>query len=160
MKLADLLTGLGSIQHDVEISHIALDSREITQGGVFFAVAGSKQHGLLYAEKVQQQGAAAIVYDPANEGKELARDIAGLPLIAIENLTEKLGSIATHFYADPAQYLNVIGITGTNGKTSCSQFLAQAMNDCGVIGTLGWGRYPDFHSTSNTTPDAFALQKY
>ena len=159
MKLSELLTGLTCVKHDVEVSHIALDSREITVGGAFFAVAGTTQHGLLYAEQVRRQGAVAIVYDPAQQGRSLAKNIAGLPLIAIDNLTEKLGSIAARFYAWPTQHLHIIGITGTNGKTSCSQFLAQAMDNCGVIGTLGWGRYTDLNSTLNTTPDAFALQK-
>ena len=159
MKLSDLLTGIVCVKHDVEITHIAVDSRKIKQGGVFFAVAGSMQHGLLYAEQVRQQGAVAIVYDPAKQGAELAAYVQKLPLLAVENLAEKLGSIAARFYAQPAQHLHIIGITGTNGKTSCSQFLAQAMQDCGVIGTLGWGLYPDLHSSRNTTPDAFEIQK-
>ncbi|GFO71621.1 UDP-N-acetylmuramoyl-L-alanyl-D-glutamate--2,6-diaminopimelate ligase [Bathymodiolus japonicus methanotrophic gill symbiont] len=160
MKLSELLTGLTScVKHDAEVCHIALDSREISVGGVFFAVAGAAQHGLLYADQVRRQGAVAIVYDPAQQGSSLAKNITGLPLIAIDNLNEKLGSIAARFYAWPAQHLHIIGITGTNGKTSCSQFLAQAMDDCGVIGTLGWGRYTDLNSTLNTTPDAFAIQK-
>lgn len=159
MKLSELLTGLTCVKHDVDVSHIALDSREITVGGAFFAVAGATQHGLLYAEQVRRQGAVAIVYDPAQQGRSLAKNTGGLPLIAIDNLTEKLGSIAARFYAWPAQHLHIIGITGTNGKTSCSQFLAQVMDDCGVIGTLGWGNYTDLNSTLNTTPDAFALQK-
>ncbi|OQK17137.1 UDP-N-acetylmuramoylalanyl-D-glutamate--2,6-diaminopimelate ligase [Methyloprofundus sedimenti] len=159
MKLSELLTGLAYVKYDAEITHIALDSREITMGGVFFAVAGAMQHGLSYAAQVQQQGAVAIVYDPAKQGAKLAEKISGLPLIAVDNLTEKMGGIAARFYANPAQHLNIIGITGTNGKTSCSQFLAQTMGACGVIGTLGWGLCSDLNSTSNTTPDAFAMQK-
>ncbi|GAW86630.1 UDP-N-acetylmuramoyl-L-alanyl-D-glutamate--2,6-diaminopimelate ligase [Bathymodiolus platifrons methanotrophic gill symbiont] len=159
MKLSDLLTDLVSIKHDAEVTHIALDSREISDGGVFFAVAGARQHGLLYAAQVQQQGAVAIIYDPAKQGAELAKNLSGILLIAVENLTEKLGLVAARFYEQPAQYIDVIGITGTNGKTSCSQFLAQAMKSCGVIGTLGWGKYTDLHSTSNTTPDAFTMHK-
>lgn len=159
MKLSDLLTALACVKHDAEITHIALDSRKVSMGGVFFAVAGIEQHGLLYAEEVKQQGAVAIVYDPAGQGSELAANITGIALVAVENLVANLGSIAARFYEYPARHLNIIGITGTNGKTSCSQFLAQAMDACGVIGTLGWGRYSDLHSTLNTTPDAFSLQR-
>jgi len=159
MKLSELLTGFAHVKYDAEITHIALDSREITIGGVFFAVAGAMQHGLSYAAQVQRKGAVAIVYDPAKQGAKLVENISGLPLICIDNLTEKLSGIAANFYANPAQHLNIIGITGTNGKTSCSQFLAQTMEACGVIGTLGWGLYSDLNSTSNTTPDAFAIQK-
>ncbi len=158
MKLSNLLTGIVHVKHDVEITHISLDSREISNGGAFFAIAGAMQHGLLYARQVQQQGAVAIIYDPTKQGAEMASNCSGILLIAIENLAEKLGGIAANFYAQPAQHLNIIGITGTNGKTSCSQFLAQAMDACAVIGTLGWGKYSDLHNTRNTTPDAFALQ--
>ena len=159
MKLSDLLTGLACVKHDAEITHIALDSREIARGDVFFALAGTMQHGLLYADQVVQQGAVAIVYDPAKQGTELAKNIHSLPLIAVANLDKKLGDIAARFYADPSQHLNIVGITGTNGKTSCSQFLGQTMDACGVIGTLGWGTYSELHSTFNTTPDALMLQK-
>ena len=159
MWLAELLTGFAVVEVDVEMTHIALDSREIKAGGVFFAVAGTQQHGLQFAEKVRQQGVLAIVYDPAKKGGQLAKDIKGLPMFAVEDLTEKLGEIATRFYAAPSTRLNVIGITGTNGKTSCSQFLAQVMDASAVIGTLGWGEYSALQETRNTTPDAFTVQK-
>ncbi|NOQ13018.1 MAG: UDP-N-acetylmuramoyl-L-alanyl-D-glutamate--2,6-diaminopimelate ligase [Methyloprofundus sp.] len=159
MWLADLLTGFAVVEAEIELTHIALDSREIEAGGVFFAVAGAQQHGLQFAEKIQQQGGLAIVYDPAKNGEQLAKNITALVMIAVEDLTEKLGEIAARFYAYPARQLNVIGITGTNGKTSCSQFLAQLMDASAVIGTLGWGEYAALQETRNTTPDAFAVQK-
>lgn len=159
MWLAELLTGIAHVEQDVELTHIALDSREINAGGVFFALVGSQQHGLQFAEQVQQQGALAIVYDPAKQGAQLAKKSQGLPLIAVAGLTEQLGKIAARFYAYPATRLKVIGITGTNGKTSCSQFLAQSLEASAVIGTLGWGKYSELQQTRNTTPDAFAVQK-
>lgn len=159
MWLAELLAGFAVVETDIEFTHIALDSREINAGGIFFAVAGAQQHGLRFAEKVQQQGGIAIVYDPAKEGTRLAKNIKGLPMFAVEGLTAKLGEIATRFYACPSARLNIIGITGTNGKTSCSQFLAQVMDASAVIGTLGWGKYSALQETRNTTPDAFVVQK-
>ena len=159
MWLTELLLGFSTVEVDAEFSHIALDSREIKSGSVFFALAGSQQHGLQFAGQVKRQGALAIVYDPAREGVQLANEIEDVPLFAIENLADKLGEIAARFYANPSEHLNVIGITGTNGKTSCSQFLAQVMNAAAVIGTLGWGSPDDLQKTLNTTPDAFALQK-
>lgn len=159
MKLSELLTGIVQIKKDLEVMHIALDSREIGEGGVFFALAGTMQHGLKYAEQVRQQGAIAIIYDPAKQGVELAKKYQEIRLIAVDKLSEKLGEIAARFYADPAQHLSIIGVTGTNGKTSCSQFLAQAMESCAVVGTLGWGEYGNLHSTSNTTPDACTLHR-
>jgi len=159
MWLAELLTGVAAVEQDVEFTHIALDSREIKSGGVFFALAGSQQHGLQFTEQVRQQGAVAIVYEPAGQGMGLAKNIQGLPMCAVEGLAERLGGIAARFYAYPSEKLNIIGITGTNGKTSCSQFLAQAMDISAVIGTLGWGKYSCLQETRNTTPDAFTVQK-
>ena len=159
MWITKLLADNALDKQNLALTHISLDSRDIGEGGVFFALAGSQQHGLLYADQVVQQGAVAIVYDPAKQGTELAKNICSLPLFAVVNLDKKLGDIAARFYADPSQHLKIVGITGTNGKTSCSQFLGQAMEACGVIGTLGWGTYPELHSSVNTTPDAFVLQK-
>ena len=105
------------------------------------------------------QGACAIVFDPAGGGKELADDFQGnVPMIAVDNLGWLLGDIAARFYGDPSSLMTVIGITGTNGKTSCSQFLSQVLDDCGIIGTLGWGEWGRLHKTVNTTPDALAIQ--
>ncbi|NOQ64119.1 MAG: UDP-N-acetylmuramoyl-L-alanyl-D-glutamate--2,6-diaminopimelate ligase [Methyloprofundus sp.] len=161
MHLAELLLGFADVQAetDVEITQISLDSREIIQGGVFFAVAGAEQHGLCFAKQVQQQGALAIVYDPAKQGEQLAQSITGIALYAVEELASKLAEIAAKFYAYSAIPLKLIGITGTNGKTSCSQFLAQALEHTALIGTLGWGCYASLHNTLNTTPDAFNLHK-
>jgi len=156
MWLSELLA---DIENDVEFSHIALDSRDIKSGGVFFAVAGDQQHGLMFANSVLAQGAVAIIYDPAKNGRDLASKLNFAGLVAIEDLTHKLGEIAARFYRQPSEQLNVIGITGTNGKTSCSQFLAQMMESTAVVGTLGMGLYADLQATKNTTPDAFVLQK-
>jgi UDP-N-acetylmuramoyl-L-alanyl-D-glutamate--2,6-diaminopimelate ligase len=159
MWITELLAGMAVVERDIEFENIALDSREITNRGVFFAIAGAKQHGLQFAEQVVRQGAVAIIYDPAGQGVMLAKEVTGVALFAVEELADKLGELAARFYARPAEHLNIIGITGTNGKTSCSQFLAQVLPDAAVIGTLGWGAITDLHSTVNTTPDALAIQR-
>jgi UDP-N-acetylmuramoyl-L-alanyl-D-glutamate--2,6-diaminopimelate ligase len=82
-----------------------------------------------------------------------------VPAIPIENLGNTIGNIAARFYGEPSQHLDVIGITGTNGKTSCSQFLGQALDECGIIGTLGWGEPNNLNKTINTTPDALSVQQ-
>jgi len=159
MWLSELLKDIVDLKVDVEFFDITLDSRNIKKGDVFFAVAGNQQHGMQYAEAVIKQGAIAIIYDPAESGNILADQLQFEPLIAVEALTEKLGELASRFYGYPTKKLNVIGITGTNGKTSCSQFLAQMLDSTAVIGTLGWGVYGHLQSTKNTTPDALVLQK-
>jgi UDP-N-acetylmuramoyl-L-alanyl-D-glutamate--2,6-diaminopimelate ligase len=157
MTLNDLL--LGDAHPNINITGITLDSRAVQTGNVFIALAGSQQHGLVYAEQAIKQGAAAIVYDPAGGGVEYAARIStDIPMLAIENLGKQLGDIAARFYGDPSSLMTVIGITGTNGKTSCSQFLSQLLADCGIIGTLGWGEWGNLHKTLNTTPDALAIQ--
>jgi len=164
-RLKDLLSGLASVpEQDTPISGLALDSRELVCGDAFVALAGAKQHGLAHGGQAVSNGASAVLFDPAGNGKQLAETLqrsvsAPVPMIAVENLGLKLGELAARFYGDPSRSMTVIGITGTNGKTSCSQFLSQMLDDCGVIGTLGWGEWGNLNKTLNTTPDALAIQK-
>jgi len=164
--LKDLLSGLASFpeQYNMPVNGLALDSRELVCGDAFVALAGAKQHGLVHGEQAISHGACAIIFDPAGNGKQLAETLqrsvsAPVPMIAVENLGLKLGELAARFYGDPSRSMTVIGITGTNGKTSCSQFLSQMLDDCGIIGTLGWGEWGNLNKTLNTTPDALAIQK-
>ncbi|MDD4904600.1 MAG: UDP-N-acetylmuramoyl-L-alanyl-D-glutamate--2,6-diaminopimelate ligase [Methylobacter tundripaludum] len=164
--LKDLLIGLTTFseQDDMPVAGLVLDSRESVCGDVFVALAGAKQHGLAHVEQAINNGACAVIFDPAGNGRQLAEafrcDSSTLvPMIAVENLGLKLGELAARFYGDPSQFMTVIGITGTNGKTSCSQFLSQMLDDCGIIGTLGWGEWGKLNKTLNTTPDALAIQK-
>lgn len=154
-----MLEGLAVVDKDMSINGLSLDSRKIACGSAFVALAGAKQHGLLHVEQAINNGACAVIFDPAGGGKQLAEQINNVPVIAIENLGLKLGGIAARFYGDPSRSMNVIGITGTNGKTSCSQFLSQLLDDCGIIGTLGWGEWGKLNRTLNTTPDALAIQQ-
>jgi UDP-N-acetylmuramoyl-L-alanyl-D-glutamate--2,6-diaminopimelate ligase len=164
MKLSELLTGFPYASptdlHAVnEITGLSLDSRAVVAGNGFIALAGSKQHGLSHAKQAISLGASVIIYDPAGGGKQLADDLhSDVPMIAVDNLGLVLGDIAARFYGDPSSLMTVIGITGTNGKTSCSQFLSQMLDECGIIGTLGWGAWGELHKTLNTTPDALAIQ--
>ena len=155
MTLAELLADIVAVDCDLAISGLTLDSRYINAGDLFIALNGAQQHGLEHAAKAVEQGAVAVIYDP--------KGIVQLPEIAVEcvpvpQLAELLGAIAAKFYGKPSEKLAVIGITGTNGKTTCSQLIAQALPDCGVIGTLGWGEFGRLLPTANTTPDALAMQ--
>jgi len=166
LRLKDLLIGLTTFsdQDDMPVAGLILDSRESVCGDVFVALAGAKQHGLAHVEQAINNGACAVIFDPAGNGRQLAEAFrcdssTVVPMIAVENLGVKLGELAARFYGDPSQFMTVIGITGTNGKTSCSQFLSQMLDDCGIIGTLGWGEWGKLNKTLNTTPDALAIQK-
>jgi UDP-N-acetylmuramoyl-L-alanyl-D-glutamate--2,6-diaminopimelate ligase len=163
MKLNDLITGLIAIEQlpdaakDLQISGLALDSRHIKPGYIFFALAGANQHGLTHLPQALGNGANVVFYDPKGESG-LATPEVQVPLIAVTQLEQLVGEIAARFYGQPSRNLSVIGITGTNGKTSCSQFLAQLLENCGIIGTLGWGDWGRLQSTVNTTPDALSIQ--
>jgi len=162
-SLQFLFTGITSIEHDLAISMVSVDAREITMGGVFLAVAGSKEHGLKYASQAIANGANVIAYDPAAGGELLARELknSNVLLLCVENLALQASEIANRFYDAPSSKQAVIGITGTNGKTSVSHYLAQALSvngRCGVIGTLGWGLVDKLTKTINTTPDAVSVQ--
>jgi UDP-N-acetylmuramoyl-L-alanyl-D-glutamate--2,6-diaminopimelate ligase len=144
----------------VEVLGLRIDSRGVCPGDLFFALAGTREHGLRFAEGAIRAGAAAIVYDPAGGGTELANRISELVCLPLPDLAQKLGAIADRYYGEPSRGLEVIAITGTNGKTSCSHFLAhacQTRRPAAVIGTLGWGQPGGLTATSLTTPDAVEM---
>lgn len=142
---------------DLDVKGLTLDSRKVALGYAFIAIPGAKQHGIYFAEQAINNGAAVILYEPS---KLISNTKITDPIyIAIDGLSDKLGLIAARFYDFPSKKLSVIGITGTNGKTTCSQLLAQLLPDCGVIGTLGWGEINHLNITENTTPDVITIQK-
>lgn len=140
------------------INGLAIDSRLLARGNVFIALNGAYRHGLAHLWQAIDKGACAVIFDPAGGGLQLAEQCGSVPMLAVDNLGLALGEIAARFYGHPSQFMTVIGITGTNGKTSCSQFLSQMLEACGIIGTLGWGEWGKLHKTINTTPDALSVQ--
>jgi UDP-N-acetylmuramoyl-L-alanyl-D-glutamate--2,6-diaminopimelate ligase len=166
MRLNDLLEGIVSLPDpslglvkDILITGLTLDSRQVVEGNVFFALAGARQHGLVHVTQAIDKGACAVVFDPAGGGEQLAGQINNVPIIMVHDLSLKLGDIAARYYGKASGFMSVIGITGTNGKTSCSQFLSQMLSGCGIIGTLGWGEWGKLDKTLNTTPDALETQR-
>ena len=160
-----LLHGIVDIDTEQLVSMMTLDARTVQAEGLFFAVSGSRAHGLQYAEQAIKNGVAVIIYDPTSGGELLAkryRNRHDLMLLALENLADHIGELAARFYHHPSTKLAVLGVTGTNGKTSVSHFLAQALESrtqCAVIGTLGWGYLERLNTTANTTPDAITIQR-
>ena len=140
------------------IEGLSLDSRAIAPGMAFIALRGTRQHGVNFAADAAARGAAVVLA----EGPVVASPDLNVPLLWIENLSARLGDIAARFYGHPAQRLTVIGVTGTNGKTSTVQLLAQALDALGFasasIGTLGAGRYGQLAAGERTTPDAIHTQ--
>lgn len=161
MQLTTLLQSKISIsdQYNREIKGLALDSRQVKQGDLFFAYRGTHLDGRQFIDDAIQKGAAVIL----SEGDTQILERKNVPVIYMPNLASHIGSIAAKFYGSPSKKMKVIGITGTNGKTSCSHFIASALNEmnqqCGVIGTLGNGLYGAIQAGNLTTPDAVTLQK-
>jgi len=165
-RLSELLEGLAAVprERDALVYGVHLDSRRVVPGGLFLACRGASVHGLAFLGQVLERGALAVAYEPDPEwSQERIRALpsSGVPLVPIPDLRLHAGEIAARFYGDPSQDLEVIGITGTNGKTSCSQFVAQALMPdipCAVVGTLGSGFPGGLLDGTHTTPDPVTLQ--
>ena len=151
------------------INGLSLDSRKINQGFLFIALQGTQQHGMAYAEAAIRLGATAIVYEKSLTQQDEISDYigrlqsAGISLIEVDELSVKVGFIADRFYGRPSQQLRVTGITGTNGKTSCSHYLAELFaktNKTAIIGTLGNGLCGELEASDNTTPDAVTVHHF
>ncbi|MCC5810240.1 MAG: UDP-N-acetylmuramoyl-L-alanyl-D-glutamate--2,6-diaminopimelate ligase [Ectothiorhodospiraceae bacterium] len=154
-----------AVAADVPVTGLSADSRELRQGWVFAACAGERQHGLRFLDQALSAQPSAVLWEPsgdADAGLVIERcGQAGLPAVAVPRLGAHLGPLAARAFQNPSADLRVIGVTGTDGKTSVSQFLAQALQQaepCGVIGTLGHGRPGELQSLANTTPDAARVQ--
>lgn len=149
---------------DLYIKGLKLDSRLVQPEDLFFAVKGTQQDGRAYIEQALQKGAVAIVYDPEDYqlASTLVNQFPQAEFMAVKQLQKQLSGIAGHFYGQPVTSLRLIGVTGTNGKTSVSQLIAQALDllgeKCGIIGTLGAGFWHELQEGKQTTPDAIAIQ--
>jgi UDP-N-acetylmuramoyl-L-alanyl-D-glutamate--2,6-diaminopimelate ligase len=133
---------------------ITVDSRSVSVGDVFAAVPGSAVDGRDFVSVALAKGAAAVLRDVPCINPKLDDP----RVIDVENLPLHLGEIADAFYEHPSLAMQVIGVTGTNGKTSVASWLAQAYTalgiPCGAVGTLGVSLGAQTWSTNNTTPDA------
>ncbi len=144
---------------DIKVHGLAMDSRQVVEGGLFLACRGGQGHGLDHWQQAVARGASALVWEPA-EGYQAV--VSDLPVVAVENLSSRVPEIAARFYGHPSRDLFVVGITGTDGKTSCAWLLSQACQklgeECGYLGTLGYGTPGLLEVASHTTPDPVRLQ--
>ncbi|PJE80357.1 UDP-N-acetylmuramoyl-L-alanyl-D-glutamate--2,6-diaminopimelate ligase [invertebrate metagenome] len=142
------------------ISGLTLDSRKLNRGDLFVAVSGHNQSGAQFIGSAIDRGAAAVLFDEGIEYEGLAGRCSAVPVISVKELKSQLGLLADRFYQHPSQQLKIFGVTGTNGKTSCSWFLSQLLTEvgypCGVMGTLGTGMISDLHPAMNTTQDVLS----
>lgn len=144
---------------DPLIRELTLDSRNVRPGDLFLAVPGNKVDGRAHIGDALKRGAAAVAYEV--EGATVL-PMTDVPLIPVKGLIAQLSDIAGRFYGEPSRLVNLVGVTGTNGKTSITQLVAQALDalgeHCGLIGTLGTGFHGALQSGRLTTPDPIAVQ--
>lgn len=152
LRLSELLPDIAAVPRDLEITGLVMDSRTVRPGDGFVAIAGFGAHGLLFAEQAKQAGARAVLFEPPAPA-----DIpAPTDAIAVPGLRARLGEMGDHFHDHPSHAMTTVGVTGTNGKTSTVQLIAQAWSlfgtTAGTIGTLGAGLYGNAVPTGFTTP--------
>lgn len=142
---------------DIQVSAISMDSRSVQADSLFIASAKQSAMRQQHVKQAIADGAKAIIID-ATQSVE-----ATVPVIKMVDLDQQVSIIGDRFYGQPSKNMVVIAVTGTNGKTSVSQFIAQSLElmekPCGVIGTLGQGRLSDLQDTGMTTPNPLQLQQ-
>ncbi len=148
------------------VTGIASDSRDVAGGELFLARPGNSGSGTEYIDQAIGRGAVAVAYE-SQAGAVLERH--GVPLIPVPGISAKMGLLADRFYQHPSGDMWVAGITGTNGKTSVSHYLAQSLHcphpergesaSCALLGTLGYGMYGALEQGLHTTPDAVAIHR-
>lgn len=143
------------------INAIHLDSREVGPGSLFFAVPGFRDDGRSYIQSAIDAGAGAVVFESKGWRVERRETV---PQIGVSDLNGKISKIADAFFKQPSSRLHVVGITGTNGKSSCAALTAQALESlghtCGIVGTLGFGFPDQLIPLPLTTPNSISLQRH
>lgn len=160
--LAELLPDLGCLE-TTEVTGLTQDSRKVEAGDLFVARSGLQADGAQFAIEAVQKGAVAILLETDQTPPEYLASILHVPVISWSPERLSLGALADRFYQSPSRKLRVVGITGTNGKTSSAHFCSQVCNSLGrrtaMIGTLGNGFLDNLESATHTTPDAVTLHR-
>ena len=159
MKLKELLQGINVLactaDLETEISDIAYDSRKVQPGGAFMAISGFTSDGNRFIPMAMEKGAAVVV-----TAKKPKMDV---PYVLVDNDRLALAMLGTNFYGKPAEAMTMIGITGTNGKTSVTLLLKQVLEETlgakvGLIGTMGALVGNEHIHSDRTTPESLELQ--
>ncbi|WP_095210069.1 UDP-N-acetylmuramoyl-L-alanyl-D-glutamate--2,6-diaminopimelate ligase [Endozoicomonas ascidiicola] len=162
--LNSVLTGLQlpPVAVDKEVTDLTLDSRKIIGGELFIAVPGVMSDGRQYIVSALEKGAAAVLVD--DSGCERFDIPKSDNVFLVSGLKDKMGTLADRFYRHPSKGLKVMGVTGTNGKTSCCWFISDLLRllgePCALMGTVGKGLPGQLEASLNTTGDVVSLQHY
>lgn len=168
MKIAELIKDVPGIQRvlgdtSLSVRAVTQDSRQVQSGTCFVAIRGVGQDGHGYIAQALAQGAVAIVCDTRFDVADLAGDLSEKIIIQVENSADALGWMASAFFNHPSRRVKLIGVTGTNGKTSVTTLLWQCFTRlgyrCGLIGTVENRIGDQVIPSTHTTPYAEALQR-
>lgn len=166
-----LLTDLSLIAiQECAVNQLSLDSRQLSQGDGFIALQGGSRHGLDYLQALLVKQPGLVISDRALNPLEQEvmthynADASQLcAVLVVDNLAEKLADLAHWFYDQPSEHIKVVGITGTNGKTSTAFYAAQLLSGLkqkvALIGTLGNGMFGALQISQNTTPDVVSIHR-
>tara|TARA_B110000438_G_scaffold116199_1_gene113755 strand:+ start:4036 stop:5493 length:1458 start_codon:yes stop_codon:yes gene_type:complete len=159
MKLKDMLKNLkytGKID-EREINGITHDSRKVKDGTLFVAIKGQNSDGYEFIPSAIERGASAIIANGRTT------KITGIPVVHVADTREAMSHVAANFYGRPSEDMSIVGITGTNGKTSTCKLIAHLLQEndspCGSLGTLGFSTPSGIMSTGFTTPESVEVQQ-
>lgn len=167
MQLSQLLESLTVVDacDDRVLAGISMDSREVQSDSVFLSLSRAPAQRLQFLQQALQSGAVVILMDSAESAGPAefhAIQQAGAQLFRVTDLGQQASALAARFYQQPSKDITLLAVTGTNGKTSVTQFIAaiyeQLGLSCGVIGTLGFGSLDNLQEMGMTTPDPVRLQ--
>ncbi len=167
-NISTLLVGMvrtPDLIESTDVTSVTMDSRGVDTGALFIATAKDAKQRTIHIKEAIAKGARAILFDqllPLSEKEVHCLAIAKVQAIQVVHLSEKVSEIAARFFGHPSLALTILAVTGTNGKTSVSHFIAQCLessgNACGLIGTLGIGRLHALKDSGMTTPSPVSLQ--
>lgn len=163
MKLSEIIRGveinrlIGNT--DVEISNVAYDSRKVVSGTLFVAVKGLKTDGHLYTKDAMAKGAAALLIE---EGTAAEASSFNIPVMTVPDSRTAMARVAVNYYGAPSKRLRLIGVTGTNGKTTTTYLIKSIFGGwnkkVGLIGTISYSNGERVLDASHTTPEALEFQ--
>jgi UDP-N-acetylmuramoyl-L-alanyl-D-glutamate--2,6-diaminopimelate ligase len=162
-SLRTLLEGVVSATvPDVAVADLSLDSRAVIPGAMFVAIAGLRSHGLQFAAEAIANGASVIAFEPTSD-MQLPQTSGNVCMVAVPELRRALGAIADRFFDCPSAAMNIVGVTGTNGKTTSAYLLPAALatlkKSAGYAGTLGYGHIGGLKESAHTTADCITVHR-
>jgi UDP-N-acetylmuramoyl-L-alanyl-D-glutamate--2,6-diaminopimelate ligase len=176
VSLLWLLDGIATLPAEeaagraVRVGDLTLDSRDVRTGSLFFALGGRRAHGMHFAAEAAGRGASVVLWDPeekplpdANMSDAVRNANPSTFVAAVPGLKRMVGRIADRFFGWPSSQMRIVGITGTNGKTTSAYLLTQCLqrlkSDAAYIGTIGWGRIDALQPLAHTTPDVITVHR-